>query len=146
MPNHDSTSEILNKYGKMLESELNSSGNRTVSMGQGVYSREYETFRQEMIPELTRYERWANSLGSIIKIRVAEKDRNKIQNYLNVAHLNVSAEQAMTLALMSVLAIFFVTIFSAFAIYLINGSFQFLFVFLGLIASAFTFYYAYSMP
>src|SRR3989344_6328378 len=85
-------------------------------------------------------------LGNVIKIKVAEKDRERIQGYLDIAKLDVSAGQALTLALMSMLAVFFATILIAVGIYLINGSLQILFVFLGLIASTFVFYYSYSMP
>lgn len=131
----NSTKEILNKYARKLESEISSDN-----------SIEYEKFKGEMIPELSRYERWAKSLGNVIKIKVAEKDRKKVQDYLDIAHLNVTAEEALTLSIMSMLGIFFITIATAVAIYLINGSVQTLFGFLGVLASIFAFYYTYSMP
>ena len=136
----NSTKEILDKYSRKLESQLN------VEDSEESYSGEYSRFKEEMIPELGRYERWAQSLGNVIKIKVAEKDRERIQGYLDIAKLDVSAGQALTLALMSMLAVFFATILVAVGIYLINGSLQILFVFLGLIASTFVFYYSYSMP
>src|SRR3989344_6661371 len=136
----NSTKEILDKYSRKLESQLN------VEESEESYSGEYSRFKEEMIPELGRYERWAQSLGNVIKIKVAEKDRERIQGYLDIAKLDVSAGQALTLALMSMLAVFFATILIAVGIYLINGSLQILFVFLGLIASTFVFYYSYSMP
>jgi len=135
----DSASEILEKYGRKLESQLNVGTKKN-------YSGEYQRFREEMIPELTRYERWAKSLGNVIKIRVAEKDRVKIQRFLDIAHLNVSASQALTLSILSMFTVFFATILFAVAAFLINGSVQLLFVFLGLIASMFVFYYTYTMP
>ncbi len=149
----ESTAEILEKYERKLESQL--------SVDDGMenrFSAEYEKFRQEMIPELTRYERWAKSLGNVIGIKVAEKDRIKIQKHLDVAHLDVTASQALTLSLMSMLGIFFLTILSVVAYFLIAfpGGFDslnsgelsnlVLFVFLGIIASMFVFYYTYTMP
>ncbi|MEK6854963.1 MAG: hypothetical protein AABX73_01960 [Nanoarchaeota archaeon] len=147
----DSASDILEKYGKKLESQLGSGAREN-------YSGEYERFRQEMIHELTRYERWAQSLGNFLKLRIAEKDRARIQHYLDVAHLEVNASQALTLSLVSMLTVFFLTILSAVGYYLIAFPEGFallsgedlsniaMFVFLGLVASMFVFYYTYSMP
>ena len=57
------TKEILEKYSRKLESQITTDYEDD--------SKEYIKFRQEMIPELSRYERWAKSLGNVIKIRVA---------------------------------------------------------------------------
>ncbi|MBI5804057.1 hypothetical protein HY450_02330, partial [Candidatus Pacearchaeota archaeon] len=152
MGDRDSTSEILEKYSRKLQSELN-----VDTLPEGDYSSEYLKFRGEMIPSLTRYERWAKSLGNVFKLKVAEKDRARIQKYLDIAHLEVNASQSLTLAVMSMLGIFFLTILSSVAIFLVKyGSIEaisssalsdmILFIFLGLIVSAFVFYYAYSMP
>mgnify|MGYP001573419092 FL=1 len=135
----NTTKEILDKYSRKLESNISSDSEKD-------FSKEYIQFQRDMSHELTRYERWAQSLGNIIKLRIAEKDRIKVQHYLDVAHVEVSASQALTLSAMSMLSLFFATILIAVAIYFINGSIQLLFAFLGLIASMFIFYYTYSMP
>ncbi len=129
--------EILAKYERKLESELGSSGRE---------SKEYTSFKEEMIYESSRYERWAQSLGSLIKFKVKETDRIKIQKQLDAAHVRVSPSQALTLSLFSLLSIFFFTILIALGVYLINGTFPLLFVFLGLLTSMFVFYYTFSMP
>lgn len=136
----DSAKEIIDKYTRKLESQLN------MENAKENYSGEYFRFREEMIPEFSKYEKWAKSLGNIISLRIAEKDRVRVQKYLDTAHLDVSASQALTLALMSMLGIFFATVLTVVAIYLINGSIQLLLMFLGLFASMFVFYYTYSMP
>jgi len=136
------TKDILEKYSRKLESEIQSD----FSSSQSNQSAEYSQFRADMIPELSRYEKWAKSLGNIISMKVAEKDRVKIQAELDTARLNVSASQALTLAIMSFLGIFFITLLIAVSIFLINGSIQLLFGFLGLILALFMFYYTYSMP
>ncbi len=141
MQKKSSTEDILRKYEKKIESQLNASPSVSTSA-----SKEYERFKEEMIPTNSRYERWAQSLGNIIKIKIAEKDRIKLQKRLDAAHLRVTPSQAITLALLSLLITFFATILIAVAIFLINGSVQLLFGFLGLIASFFIFYYTYSMP
>ena len=51
--------EILRKYSKKIGNKIEPS-----SLGKKGFSEEYSKFRKEMIPELTRYERWANTLGN----------------------------------------------------------------------------------
>lgn len=137
------TEEILKKYGAKIEAEINPS--MRDKSGEE-YSKEYMQFKQDMIPEISRYERWAKSIGSIINIKVSEKDRIKIQRFLNIAHLDATANQALTLSLMSLIGVFLLTLLISVAIYLINGSIQILFGFLGLVTSLFVFYYTYTMP
>jgi len=136
-----SAEEILKKYEAKLESQLGRGYSREER-----FSQEYETFKGEMIPELSRYERWAKSLGNVIRLRIAEKDRARVQRFLDIAHLDVTASQALTLSILSMLTVFFATVLIVVGIYLINGSIQLLFGFLGLMISMFVFYYTYSMP
>lgn len=133
--------EILRKYSAKLESEIQA---REASGEE--YSAEYLKFKSEMIPEISRYERWAKSLGNILSLKLSEKDRVKIQRYLDTGHVEVNASQALTLSLMSLLAVFFLTMLTTVAIYIVTGTAQILLAFLGIIASFFVFYYTYSMP
>ncbi|MBU0466639.1 MAG: hypothetical protein KKF39_03090 [Nanoarchaeota archaeon] len=147
--------DILVKYGAKLESQM---GESDREVGGDGYSQEYQRFKGEMVPELNRYEKWARSLGNLIKIRVAEKDRIKVQKYLDAAHLDVTPSQALTLSLLSMLTVFFATVLIAVAYYFIKFpaglegvsftqlSDLSLFVFLGMIASLFVFYYTSTMP
>src|SRR3989344_1655987 len=91
----DSSAEIIEKYSRKLESQLNT------GVPQENYSQEYSTVRKEISHELTRYERWAKSLGNVIKLRIAEKDRSRVQRFLDISHLDVNASQALTLSVMS---------------------------------------------
>ena len=135
--------EILKKYSKKLESQISTESSIERSS-------EYAEFKQEMIHEPTSYERWAKSLGNLITIKIAEKDRTRIQRHLNVAHTDVTPSQALTLAVISMLVVFFGTILLSVATYLISPDISFsnlsLFAFLGIIASLFIFYYAYTIP
>lgn len=137
-----STKEILEKYSRRLENQISNSNYAPLKNT----SSEYETFKQDMIPELSRYEKWAKSIGNFIKIKVAEKDRIKIQKFLNTARLDVNASQALTLSILTFLGSFFITILVAIAIYLITLELPLLFILLGLIFSGFMFYYTYTMP
>src|SRR3989338_1053720 len=137
-----SADEILKKYSKKLESEIGPSNTN--------YSSEYLKFREETIPEITTYEKWAKSLGSLIKVKVAEKDRLKMQRYLNIAHNNATPSQAFSLSLVSTAIALFATLLIEISAYLINPNIQFsnllLFSFLGIITSLFLFYYTYTIP
>lgn len=136
------TDEIIAKYGKKIQNQLKSYDD---SSGAD-YSREYIQFKQEMLPETSRYRTWAQTLGDIVKIKVSEKEKVKLQKQLDTAHIDVTPSQVLTLALFSMLIIFFGVVLIALAIFFINGSLQLLLVFLGLLASVFVFYYAYTMP
>ena len=95
------TKDILKKYSKKLESQIQTSS----APSPEDFSKEYVKFRKEMVPEITPYEKWAKSLGNLIKIKIAEKDKIKIQKHLNTAHLDVTASQSLTLAIISLLII-----------------------------------------
>mgnify|MGYP001606643471 CR=1 FL=1 len=140
-----STKDILEKYSRKLESEVEEDSDSIQN-----FSEEYSTFKKEMIPELSRYERWAKSLGSIVKIKISEKDRLKVQYSLDSAKLDVTASEAVTLSLISMLGIFMLTILIAISLYLIftpeSLNNLILFTFLGIITSVTVFYYTYSMP
>jgi Flp pilus assembly protein TadB len=134
--------DILDKYSSKIEAQINSSPNSTPTG----FSKEYSNFKQDMIPEVSRYQRWSQTLGNIVKIKVGEKDREKVQRNLDIAHLDVTPSQALTLAIFSFLFVFILSALASMAIYFINGTFPTLFIFLGLIASIFVFYYTYTMP
>ena len=59
--------EILRKYGRKLESQIEQAPTES-------YSKEYLTFKKEMAPEISRYERWCQSLGNLVKISLSPKD------------------------------------------------------------------------
>ncbi|MDP4039384.1 MAG: hypothetical protein Q8P57_02285 [Candidatus Pacearchaeota archaeon] len=136
--NNLTTEEILKKYENKITSEISSP-----NLG---FSKEYIQFKQEMLPELTKYKRWAETLGRIIKIKLSEKENKKIQRYLDIGHIDLEPSKAMGLALISLILLFFTTLLISLAFVFIRNSFPLLFTFLGIIASIFVFYYVYSMP
>lgn len=129
------TKEILQKYSAKIEEELDAP-----------VSKDYIEFKKEMSYQLTTYERWAQTLGSIVTLQVAEKDRLKAEKQLREAHVAVTASQALTLALASLIGSFMITMLIAVAMYFINDSFPFLFALLGLLAGMSLFYYTYTLP
>ena len=149
-PNVD---DILRKHGSKIEGKI-----QTTDIMKTNYSREYIKFRSEMAPELNRYEKWCNSLGSMIKLKISEKDDAKVRRHIEVAHLEIEPWQALTLGVMTFLGVFIFGLLISIAIALISGNgettlieslfsaFPFLFFFLVIILSLFLFYYVNGYP
>ncbi|MEM0465430.1 MAG: hypothetical protein QXW97_01865 [Candidatus Pacearchaeota archaeon] len=140
--------EILKKYSKKIESQINRSNfnlNSTDSSDVSI-SRDYEQFKKDMIPALSRYERLARGLGSIIRIKPSVKDEVRIQKELNTAHLDITPGEVIGLAFMS----FFIFLLTGFlisvSIWFFTEQIPFLFFFLMLIISLFLYYYFSTMP
>lgn len=139
--------DILREYGSKIESRIGSSD--TGGAEAGNFSQNYLRFKQEMAPEISRYERWCKSLGSIIKLKVSEKDASKVQRQIEIAHLDLEPWQPLTLAVMSFLGVFFLGLIISVAVALVKGgfsSFPLLFFFLVIIFSFFLFYYMKDYP
>lgn len=132
------TRDVLKKYSAKIEAEMDSNSPRS--------SQEYTQFKAEMMSQPSRYEKWAKTLGNILSIKVAEKDRIKIERYLENAHVDVNSSQALTLALVSLFGTILVTAILAISIYFITSTIPVIFTLLGIIAGLFTFYYTYTMP
>ncbi len=140
-----SVKDVLKKYGGQIEKKIDSSPSASSS----AYSSSYVGFKKEMSPELSRYEKLAKSLGKSINFKVSEKDAQKVQKQLDIAHLDVRPSEALALGVMSFLAIFFVGLLSSIAVVLIKGSisaFPLGFFMLVLFASVFLFYYVNGYP
>lgn len=137
--------EILRKYQGKIESQLQTSGNKKTD-----YSQEYRKFKEEMSPEVSRYERWAKSLGNVIRLKVSEKDSLKIKKSLDIAHLDLEPWQPITLSVMAFLTVLFIGILISVSVFLIRGAgiadFPFLFFFLVVIFSFFVFYFVNGYP
>lgn len=136
--------DILRKHESKIQSRIETTGIKKVN-----YSQEYIKFKQEMAPEISKYEKWCKSVGSIIKLKISEKDKAEIKKHLDIAHLDLEPWQPLTLSVMSFLIIFLIGIFVSVAVVLIQGSFNafpFLFFLLMLIFSFFLFYFMKMYP
>ncbi|MAG10768.1 hypothetical protein CMI44_00445 [Candidatus Pacearchaeota archaeon] len=135
---------IIKKHSAKIEREIGS-----VDVENMNYSREYVRFKDEMAPELTRFERWCESLGDIVKLKVSEKDEKKIKRNLEIAHLDIEPWQALTLSVVVFVGIFILGLLTSIAVALIKGSilaFPFLFFFLVIILALFLFYFVNGYP
>ena len=131
--------DILKKHGVRIEKEINSDRVQNIK-----FSKSYLKFREEMAPELTRFERWCKTLGNSVKLKISEKDEKKIKRNLEIAHLDVEPSQAMALSVMAFVSVFVLGILISLSVTLIKGSlidFPILFFFLVVILSLFLFYF-----
>ena len=89
MADRRSVDEILKKYSGKISQQVNSYDTvNDVSM-------EYINFKEEMMPQISRYENFARSF-SFINLNLSSKDEEKIQKYLDVAHLDLVPSQVAT--------------------------------------------------
>jgi len=133
--------DILKKYGKKIDKEI-----RTEEVDTRNFSREFLQFKKDLMPSFSRFERWANSLGNIVKIAPSKKDYDKIQKNVATAHLNATPSQVMTLGILAFISAFFAGLILSAALYFIEGNFSLLLLFLFVVAGLFLFYYIYTTP
>ena len=138
-----SVDEILAKYGKKIEGEISTTDIVTTKD-----SRAYLKFKEETQREFTNYERWCNTLGSVVKMNPSKKDEEKIKRDIEIAHMNIEPWQAITLSVMVFVVVFFIGLLSSLAYMFMTeeGAFPVLFFFLITSFSMFLFYYFSSYP
>ena len=142
-PRKPSVDEILKKYGAKIEGKVKS------SQSSENYSKSYSKFKEEISQEYTGYEKWCHTLGNAIKIKPSKKDEEKIQKYIDIAHLNIEPWQALGLGVMSFISVFFLGLLISVSIALINLSFAAFplgFFFLMVVFSIFLFYFINDFP
>ncbi|MBI2044179.1 hypothetical protein HYT24_02335, partial [Candidatus Pacearchaeota archaeon] len=140
MPNKPSVDDILKKYGNKIESKI-----QTSNLNKD-YSREYVTFKQEMVSELSKYEKLAKSFGNVIKVKAPEKTENKLKRQLEIAHLDVLPQEAYSFSILSSVGLFFITFLISVSIFLLTNSFPFMFFILMAGVSWFLYYFVESYP
>ena len=139
--------DILAKYSRKIGNEIKDS---SVKQDVSQVSTEYQKFKQDLLPDFSRYERWVKNLGNIIKIKVSVKDDIRIRKQLSVAHLDLDPGEVVGFAVVSFVLTLFLGVLASTAIWFIEGgdltSFPIFLLFLVLVMSMFLFYYYYSMP
>lgn len=138
--------DILNKYSRQLEGEIKLNDLNNSSYSEKDFSKEFLQFKQDMMPQISRYESWCQSLGNFLKIKLSEKDQDKLQVQINSARLDITPSQVVSLAFSSSFLFFFLFLLISVAIFFFTNTFPTIFIFLGLIVSFSGFYYFYSMP
>ncbi len=107
--------EILRKYSGKLESQIRSS-----DVGGANYSRDYLKFKKEKSPDLSRYEKLCKGVGSVIKLKVSEKDSKRTRKYLEISHLDIEPWQAVSLGVFTFLGVFLIGLIISLGIALLS--------------------------
>ena len=141
-PNRPNVKDILDKYGSKIEGKINS----TPTFKKSKYTGAYSTFKNEMASELSRYERWCNSLGNVIKLKVSEKDAAKVRKDLEIAHIDIEPWKALGLGVVTFVALFFIGLLISLSIWLISGSFPVSLFLLSIMLAIFLFYFINGYP
>ena len=120
LPNDkQSIDEILKKHAARIEQSIKTEAVQDVN-----FSQSYTKFREEMSPELSKYERWCHTLGNIIKLKVSKKDEDKIRRYLEIAHLNLEPWQPITLSVVAFISVFIIGLLVSVSISLFRGGLE----------------------
>ena len=138
-----STDDILKKYGAKIDGQIK---NYEESPAPDKFSKSYETFRAGMSPEFSRYERWCKTLGNTFKIKVGEKDKNRIGRAIEIAHLNITPSEAVVFSTMLLFLSLFGGILIFISIWLLTETYSFMLLFLVLVFSVFLFFYSSKIP
>jgi len=137
------TKDVLAKYSRKIGQEMNEEKRPDVSS----VSIEYQKFKEDMLPDFSRYERWVKNLGNIVKVKVSAKDDKNIRKQLEIAHLDLDPGEVVGFAVVSFVLIMFLGTLASLGIWFIGGGgFPIFLLFLILVMSMFFFYYYYSMP
>ena len=96
--------DVLAKYSRKMGQEMQ---NDNLQQDVSHVSGEYLKFKQDMMPEVSRYEGWAKWLGKIVKLKASQKDEAKIIKQLNIAHVDVQPGEVVGLAFMGFILLFF---------------------------------------
>ena len=147
--------EVLRKYSKKIDNEVQrynyspaGNSNGDPNAGATSVSQDYSQFKSDMMPELSRYERWCRSLGSFVKIRPSLKDSARIDRDLAVAHLDLTSQEVAGLAFFSFIGLFLFASIVSIALFFMNWNIQTigLFFLLMIVMSIFLYYYFSTMP
>lgn len=141
--------DILKKYGGKISKEI---GNEEYHIGD--VSREYAQFKQEMMPALSRYEKLAKSFGTLLKVRMSDKNYSSMVKNLEKAHLDLTPSQVVSFAFFGSFITFFIGLLVFLLVLFLSGANAFdftfgpagLFLFMVFIFSLFVFYYINSSP
>jgi len=140
--------EILKKYGGRISREIES------EYKVGDISREYGMFKKELMPSLSRYEKYAKSFGGLANVKLSKKDDERIARNLEVAHLDITPGNVVSFAFFGAFITFTIGLLIFLGLMYYSGAdvseYLFgpagLFLFLFLIAAMFVFYYIYTSP
>ena len=116
--------DIIRKYQKKLNSSI--SMEDAEGYNPNTFSREYQTFRKDSLnTERNLYENACNNLEDVLRIKVNEKDYDKLKESIDIIHLDITPEGAASFASFVSLFIIFIGLFLSSVIWFITKEFSF---------------------
>ena len=131
MANPTEIKDLVARYKQKLQSELDL---KELGPSERTFTREYKQFKKEAMPKhMTLYEKACNFCAKILKINLKPEKAEKIQESIDICHLNITPGGVQALAYLLPLALvlfgaafsfligslFFVMIFFLFGIALV---------------------------
>ena len=87
------------------------------------FSREYKVFRRENLENyVSKYEKACNFCKNLLKIKVKDKDRKKLEDAIDTAHLDITPEAANSFAAVVVSIVVLLSIIFGVLSYYLNGT------------------------
>ena len=124
--------DIMRDYGRKFSKQVE--GHEQMMPTDESFSREYEIFRDEArgtMPSI--YEKLANWSGQKISVAMKPQDREEIQAAIDTAHLDMTPDDAASLATISLIAFIFLAIATSVIAFMVTGEMDMSFLFLSLI-------------
>jgi len=110
---------LLSKYKGKIEKELNF---KTAEDYQPIFSREYQEFKQELMPpQLSLYEKACNFSEKLVKINPKPEVEAKLKKSIEVSHLNVTPVGVMSFSILGPIG--FIIVAMLLSLVLTNGFF-----------------------
>jgi len=135
----ENVKDILKRYEAKIESEIREEEPSD-------YSQEYSRFREETLAPLSGYERACKSIGRVIKLKLSQKDEEKLGKSIENAHLDIEPGEAAGFSMFALLAGILVGALGCIAVLFITHKFPVLIFVLLFFVSLFLYYYINSIP
>jgi hypothetical protein len=103
--------DLVRKYAQRLQQELGTTGK---DFANPITSKEYQQFRKEIVPAThTLFEKLCLKSAKILAIGVKPEKKAKLQEHLDIAHLAITPEHVMSLAIvLPIITVIFGILFS----------------------------------
>jgi Flp pilus assembly protein TadB len=149
MVGRPSTDEVLKKYESKLGGQVNAFDKGNLDVQE--YSKSYQEFRKGIAQKYSGYEKWCKNVGNLVHIAASKKDTEKFQRYIDIAHLNITPDEAAGFSAMTFLLTFFLGFIGIISYWLLATEagvqdFPSMLLFLFIMGSVFVYFYTYNYP
>jgi hypothetical protein len=149
MAEKPTTEEILKKYESKLGGQVNSFDKGKFDVSE--YSKSYQDFRKGLVQNYTGYEKWCKNVGNLVHVKASKKDSQELQKQIDIAHLNVTPDEAAGFAILSFLLAFLLGFIAIISYWLLMpdptfSNFPSMLLFLAVLSSIVFYFYTAGYP